>query len=90
MSSLLVISVAGGVAILQVQNLVSVKLLQNMVYNTTQHPPTATYCLYVMYLLSIKSVKHNAAKSVNRSILKISRHIGFGVFIVHSSVIGEE
>ncbi len=26
----------------------SVKLLQNMVYNTTQHPPsTATHCLYV-------------------------------------------
>ncbi len=40
-----------------------------------------------MYLQSIKSVKHNAAKSVNRSILKKSRHIGFGVFIVHSSMI---
>jgi hypothetical protein len=26
--------------------------------------------------------KHNATKSVNRSILKKSRHIGFGVFIV--------
>ena len=39
-----------------------------------------------MYLQSIKSVKHNAAKSVNRSILKKSRHIGFGVFIVHSSM----
>ncbi len=39
-----------------------------------------------MYLHSIKSVKHNAAKSVNRSILKKSRHIGFGVFIVHSSM----
>ncbi len=34
-----------------------------------------------------KSVKHNAAKSVNRSILKKSRHIGFGVLIVHSSMI---
>ncbi len=33
-----------------------------------------------MYLQSIKPVKHNAAKSVNRSILKKSRHIGFGVF----------
>jgi hypothetical protein len=32
-----------------------------------------------MYLQSIKSVKHNAAKSVNRSVLKKSRHIGFGV-----------
>jgi hypothetical protein len=31
-----------------------------------------------MYLQSIKSVKHNAAKSVNRSVLKNSRHIGFG------------
>ncbi len=41
-----------------------------------------------MYLQSIKSVKHNAAKSVNRSILKKSRHIGFGVFIVHSSMLG--
>jgi hypothetical protein len=39
-----------------------------------------------MYLQSIKSVKHNAANSVNRSILKKSRHIGFGVFIVHSSM----
>ncbi len=40
-----------------------------------------------MYLQSIKPViKHNAAKSVNRSILKKSRHIGFGVFIVHSSM----
>ncbi len=38
----------------------------------------------LMYLQSIKSVKHNAAKSVNRSILKKSRHIGFGAFIVHS------
>jgi hypothetical protein len=27
------------------------------------------------------------AKSVNRSILKKSRHIGFGVFIVHSSML---
>jgi hypothetical protein len=39
-----------------------------------------------MYLQSIKSVKHNAAKSVNRSFLKKSRHIGFGAFIVHSSM----
>ncbi len=36
-----------------------------------------------MYLQSIKSVKHNAANSVSRSILKKSRHIRFGVFIVH-------
>ncbi len=33
-----------------------------------------------------KSVKHNAANSVNRSILKKSRHIGFDVFLVHSSM----
>ncbi len=39
-----------------------------------------------MYLKSIKSVEHNAAKSDNRSILNKSRHIGFGVFIVHSSM----
>ncbi len=39
-----------------------------------------------MYLQSIKSVEHNAAKSVNRSILKKSRHLGFCVFIVHSSL----
>ncbi len=32
-----------------------------------------------MYLQSIKSVKHMQ----NRSILKKSRHLGFGVFIVH-------
>jgi hypothetical protein len=37
-------------------------------------------------LQSIRSVKHNAAKSVSRSILKKSRHIGFGVFLVHSSI----
>ncbi len=41
----------------------------------------------VLYLQSIKSVKHNAAKSVNRSILKKIRHIGFGVFIVDSSMV---
>ncbi len=30
----------------------SVKLLQNMVYNTTQHPPpTAAHCLYTVRLL---------------------------------------
>ncbi len=40
-----------------------------------------------MYLQSIKSIKNNAAKSVNRSILKKSRHIGFGVFRVHSSMV---
>ena len=32
----------------------SVKLLQNMVYYTIQHPPTqpptVTHCLYVMYI----------------------------------------
>ncbi len=39
-----------------------------------------------MYLLSIKSVKHNGANSVNWSILKKSRQIGFGVFIVHLSM----
>ncbi len=43
-----------------------------------------------MYLQSMKSVKHNAANSVNRSILKKSRHIGFGVFIVHSSMVKHE
>ncbi len=26
----------------------NVKLLQNMVYNTTQHPPTATHCLHIL------------------------------------------
>ncbi len=40
-----------------------------------------------MFLQSIKSVKHNAAKSVNRSILKKSQQLGFGVIIVHSSMI---
>ncbi len=39
-----------------------------------------------MYLQSIKSVEHYAAKPVNKSILKKSRHIGFDVFIVHSSM----
>jgi hypothetical protein len=37
-----------------------------------------------MYLQSIKSGKHNAAKSLNRSIFKKIRHLGFGVFKVHS------
>jgi hypothetical protein len=32
-----------------------------------------------MYLQSTKSVKHNAAMSVNRSILKKSRHSGIGL-----------
>jgi hypothetical protein len=32
-----------------------------------------------MYLQSIKSVKHNAEMSFNRSILKKSRHIGIGL-----------
>jgi hypothetical protein len=40
----------------------------------------------IMYFQSIKSVKHSSTKSVNRSILKKSRHIGFGVFIVHPSI----
>ncbi len=36
---------------------------------------------------AIKSVKHmHSAKSVNRSILKKIRHLGFGVFIVPSSM----
>jgi hypothetical protein len=39
-----------------------------------------------MYLQSIKSVKHIAAKSVDRSILKKGRHLGFGVFLVNSSM----
>jgi hypothetical protein len=39
-----------------------------------------------MYLQSTKSVKHNAANTFNRSILK-KADIGFGVFIVHSSTI---
>ncbi len=33
-----------------------------------------------------KICKHNAAKSINRSILEKSRHLGFGVFLVHSSI----
>jgi hypothetical protein len=40
-----------------------------------------------MYLQSIKSVKHNAAMSVDRSTLKKSRHIWLGDFIVHSSMV---
>jgi hypothetical protein len=78
---------------LQVQNLVRNRVLNSCRIWSTKHnltTPTATYCLYIMYLQSIKSVKHNAAKSVNRFIIKISRHIGFGVFIVHSSMIGEK
>ncbi len=40
-----------------------------------------------MFLQSIKSVKHNAANSINMSILKKSRHWGFGVFKVHLSML---
>jgi hypothetical protein len=43
-----------------------------------------------MYLQFIKSVKHNAAKSVDRSILKKSRHLKFGVYIVNLSMDGWE
>ncbi len=39
-----------------------------------------------MCLQSIKSVKHNAARSVDRSILKKSRHLGFGIFMDYSSM----
>jgi hypothetical protein len=42
-----------------------------------------------MYLQSIKSVKHNAAKSGNRLIWKKSRHIGFGVCLYSSFVHGQ-
>ncbi len=58
MSSLLVIFVRGGETLLYIgsepgQNQ-SVKLLQNMVYNTTQPsstlPPTATHRLYILYM----------------------------------------
>jgi hypothetical protein len=38
-----------------------------------------------MYLQSINSVKQNAAKSVNRSTER-KADIGFGVFIVYSSM----
>jgi hypothetical protein len=40
-----------------------------------------------MYLKSIKSVENNAAKSVNRSILKKCRYLGFGVSLVYSSMV---
>jgi hypothetical protein len=134
MSSLRVIFVWGGVAIFcrfEFGPKQSVKLLQNMVYNTTQHyppPPKATHCLYIMYVYSgrggggqrdgrgatvhkrgapMRATVHklgrkyqpwvnvspvykicltHAAKSVNRSILKKSRHLVFGVLIVHSSM----
>ncbi len=52
----------------------------------TVHKLVRKYHHEWMYLQSIKSVKHNAAKSIYRSILKKSRHIGFGVAIVHSSM----
>jgi hypothetical protein len=38
-----------------------------------------------MYLQSIKSVKHNAAKAINRLNFKEKPTEGFGVFIVHLS-----
>jgi hypothetical protein len=129
MSSLLVIFVLGGVAILQVLNLVRNRVLNSCrIWSATQlntPPSTATHCLYInvlyvyfgkegggqregtgatvhkgqqftrwventnhewMYLQSIKSVKTHVAKSINRTILKKSWHLGFGVFIIHSSM----
>ncbi len=56
MLSLLVIFVWGGVSInfmgAESGQKQSVKILQNMVYNTTQHtpPPTASHCLYKLYV----------------------------------------
>jgi hypothetical protein len=41
----------------------------------------------VQYLQSIKSVKHNAAMSVYRSILKKSRHIGIGLLQFNPSTV---
>jgi hypothetical protein len=46
--------------------------------------PTMSECIS----RQIKSVRYNAARFFNRSISKKSRHIGFGVFIVHSSMGG--
>ncbi len=40
---------------------------------------------WMMYLVYKICLTH-AANSVNRSILKKSRHLGYGVFIVHSSI----
>ncbi len=40
-----------------------------------------------MYFQSIKSVKYNAAMSVNRSILKKSRHIGIGLLKCNLSTV---
>ncbi len=40
-----------------------------------------------MYHQSIKSVKHKAAMSVNRSILKKSRHIGIGFLQFNPSTV---
>ncbi len=45
--------------------------------------PTMSECISSLE----KPVKHNVAKSINRSILKKSRHLGFSVFIVHSSMV---
>ncbi len=40
-----------------------------------------------MYLQSIKSVEHNAAMSINRSILKKSRPIGIGLLQCNLSTV---
>jgi hypothetical protein len=60
----------------------SVRLLQNVVYNTTQYPPppppTATHCLYILYIYFGKGGRGGGGQIEGR---------GFGVFIVPSSMV---
>ncbi len=45
-----------------------INLLQNMVYNTTQHPPppTTTHCLYIMYVVNFR--KRGGAEEVREKV----------------------
>jgi hypothetical protein len=78
----------------------SVKLLQKMVYNTTQHPPpphpTATHCLYILYVyfgkgggvgeVRAKVEGQQFTRGVENTNMRTvspvyKRYLGFGVFI---------
>ncbi len=56
----------------------------------TVHKLGQKYQLWLNVSPVYKICQTHAAKSGNRSILKKSRHLGFGVFLVHSSMVRDE
>ncbi len=63
------------------------QVYSSFVHGATVHTLGRKYQPWVNVSPVYKICETNAAKSVNRSISKKSRHLGFGVFIVHSSMI---